>query len=88
MQKITKQDVEKATQGGAYSITERVDEAGFVYFEGGRVTWKVNDNPSDPDNFEIEVFESWGSPSRAQVQGILRLVAVYVKFNRQQKVTS
>lgn len=85
MQKITKQDVEKAKKKGAYSIQERVDEAGFVYFDGGRVTWKVT-NTADPDDFEVELFESWGCPSPLQVRDIMRLVAKYVAFNRQEKV--
>lgn len=79
---ITKKDVEKAKKG-CYGINERVNEAGFVYFPDGRVTWTIK-NTSDPDDFEVELFESWGSPTKAQVQDILRLVTAYVGFNRQQ----
>jgi hypothetical protein len=81
---ITKQQVEKAKKG-VYSIQERVDDAGFVYFPDGRVTWKINENPTDPDNFEVELFESWGSPGKLQIRDIMRLVAAYVSYNRQQK---
>jgi hypothetical protein len=83
--KVTKDDVEKAKKNGQYSINERVEEAGFVYFEGGRVTWTIK-NTADPDDFEIELFESWGAPSQIQVRDIMRLVAKYVAFNRQEKV--
>lgn len=86
MTKITKQEVESARKNGTYSIEERVDESGFVYFPDGRVTWRVT-NTVDPDDFEVELFESWGSPTRLQVRDIMRLVARYVAFNRQQKVT-
>ncbi len=79
---ITKKQIEKARGGGLYDIQERVDGAGFVYFPGGRVTWTVK---GEGDDTEVELFESWGSPTKPQVQDILRLVFLYVGFNRQQK---
>jgi hypothetical protein len=89
MRKITKKDLDEALEG--FGIEERVEGAGFVYFNGGRVTWttKATADPVRgegwPEDFEVELFESWGSPSRPVADAIMRLVSIYVAYNRQEK---
>src|SRR5262249_17782761 len=70
---ITKKQIENA-QRGRYSVEERVSEAGFVHFPGGRVVWAVSRVTND---LEIKLFAGSGDrPTKAEQKDMMELLAL------------
>jgi hypothetical protein len=95
---VTKTEVEAAFRAGGYTINERYPECGFLYFPAskpytaenpnqGRVFWNV-EKTEDPNDPQIAVCASWDFPTDKQINEILKLLALYVSYNRQRKATS
>ena len=86
---ISTEEVQAAIEAGSCQIEERFPETGFVYYEGGRVFWKLEDTAPKGclsiTKDDVWINESWGCPSRERAHQLYSLLTLYVNWCRQGK---